>query len=305
MLGLSHALAAWGSDISTTIIAALADMERASEQMVDIFEAAVERGFVTLQDIDALVQMGPQAEQMALDFIDAFQGISSEIGIAILEGIAEAAAAEAAEAAEAFADAFNANVSGLGGAISDAFSSIGRLGSQMTVEGANLRLEEIELEQRLIKIRKNNNPLNVAEAEAIRDRMQAIKDLMAQEKLNQEASFLQIQLQEDVFLTAQELNVAYLDQIEIWKTLRDAFGEIEAGTFSVLTAFDLLSIGFLELANQLLAILAGLPSAGTALPGGQQQALLTAGQPVQIFADRIELHTDSEGGLVSLGIAIP
>ena len=173
----------------------------------------------------------------------------------------------------------------------------------MTVERASIRLEEIKLERRLIRIRDNTSFQNIREAEQIRDRLTVLKDLMAREKLRQEATFIELQLQEDVFLTVLELNAAYLNQIEIWKSLRDSFGEIEAGTFGVLTAFDLLALGFVDLANQLLTILAGLQTAGPTLPAGQQA--LAAGQPVQIFAARIELHTGSEGALVALGVDVP
>ena len=295
MLGLSHALAEWGTDISATIIAALADMELAGEKMVDIFNAAVERGFVTLQDIDALVQMGPQAEIMALDFIDAFQGMSSDIGGAIFENLAEAAAKAAQEASDAFVENFNEGLDAIEGRLGGAFGRITGLAGSLTVEGAGVRLEQIELERRLLKIKKNTNPVTIAEAEAIRERLAALNDSMAAEKLRSEAAFIQMQLDRDMLPTVIELNAAVFDEIRNLDLLIGVFDHLSAGIFSVIDATTLMFLGFQELATAILAINAGLVAPGAVTTGG------LPGSPT-IFIDTLIVQGDPVVALSALGI---
>lgn len=303
LLDIQDAMNVWGqtagNDVSETIINALADLEGQAERMQKIFDEAVERGFVKMQDINELIQLGPQAEAMALDFIDAFQGKSSEIGAAIFEHTQEEAAKAAMEAAQDFADAFNQNVGGLGDAVSGAFRSLSGLGGMMTEELARRRLEEIALERRLLKIKENNNPVTMEEAEAIRERLAAMKDSIASEKLRNEAELLKIQLEEDALPTTLELNQAFRDQLQIWQDLRDVMGDIEAGTFDAMDAMTLLSLGFQDLAQQLFEILAGLPDAEAGSGFSAQ------GGSVTVVSDLTQVQVDTEGNLAALGVSVP
>ena len=265
LLGLSDAIAQWGTDVSQTIIAALAGLEAASESMAQLFEKAVERGFVTLQDIDALVQLGPQADAMALDFIDAFQGTGSEIGDAITEGVAERAAEEAAEAAEEFAKAWDEGLDDLRSATLEAFAEISNIMDQATIESSLLRQEMLFKELEIMELQKSALMERAALDEEISQFQSHIVDALE----NQEAGLARI-------------NALISDRRGI---ISDILGEIRSLESAALAAARILGVDVAGVAapseNKLIATARELQAARDALAG-----VIATGSDEEIVAAR-------------------
>lgn len=146
-------LAIIGSDGFQTIIDELAAKQTDIERVWQIIIDTIERGFVRIQDIAELQDLGTFGAEVADDFINSMLGADwAAISIAIFEAAEEEAREAAEEAAAAFAEEFEAGLAGLGSLIADSFGTFTGVGGD-TEESvaaalaiAERRLELIGLE---------------------------------------------------------------------------------------------------------------------------------------------------------------
>ncbi len=139
------------ADAVNPILAVIQQGAAVVSNIQDVMDDAIERGFVRIGDITRLLSEG--AIDAAQDFLDAFLGKESEIGIKI----SEAAAEKAREAAEEFAEEFgNTLVDSLDNLdsifntwVQRAMSQLSSLLNAPTVESAatDVRIAELKIQE--------------------------------------------------------------------------------------------------------------------------------------------------------------
>ncbi len=274
---------------------AISDFQGGLDKVGQIWSDIVERGKAGFEDVLALIEAGSLVA--AQDVLDHMAGKSSEIGAAIFQKTQEEAAKAAKAASDAFVTQFNEGLASLEGRIGSAFGRIAGLAGTLTAEGAGIRLTQIKLERRLLKLKDSNNPVTIAEAEAIRERIAAMSDSMAAEKLRQEAALIQLKLDRNLLPTAIELNAQIVQEIANLDALTSVFGNLSEGVFSVIDASTLMLLGFESLAESILAINAGLVAPGAIGTAGG----FVPGQQT-IFIDTVVIEGDAVEGLAALGL---
>ena len=132
---------------------------------------------------------------------------------------------------------------------------------------------------------------------ALQDEIAEIEKAERIRRLLIEQMALQLALANDLLPTRAEMNDKIAEEINRLNTLRDTLANLEAGTFTIIDAFNLLALGFAELAAQIQLMLAGLVDPAILGTSGAARGGTT-------YIQQVVIQGDPQTALAALGVQV-